>query len=228
MIREQYLKNKERFINIIKSIKRSGMDIEGLIHKLENSDFFFAPASTKYHNSYEGGLCEHSLNVFDNMMMLCLNSSLHIDEDSIKIVALLHDISKMNFYETTVINKKVYSDNGSKYDELGKYDWKSVKGYKVKEVENRFVFGSSEQTSDFIISYFVPMTVEEHSAILNITGGTGYNCSNLDVSPIYSTYPLAVLLHCADMMASYLPNEAMKKSEDKINQKPEIMDSENV
>lgn len=202
--------NKERFINILRSIKRSGADIEGLIEKLEKSDFFTAPASSKFHANYEGGLCQHSLNVFDNLMMLCLNLTSDkgkvkpFDEDTIKIVALLHDVSKMNFYETYVQNKKVYSANGSKYDEMGKYDWQAVKAYRVIDAEDRFLYGNHEQTADFIASYYIPLTVEEHVAILNHMGGKGVDSAQTDLTPIYNRYPLAILLHSADALATFI------------------------
>ena len=55
--------NKERFIELLRSTKREG--IEKLIDFLEKTDFFTAPASTRFHSSYEGGLLQHSLNVYD-------------------------------------------------------------------------------------------------------------------------------------------------------------------
>ena len=66
----QLQQNKKRYIELISSIEREGADIEKLLKKLENSDFFFAPASVKYHSAYEGGLCTHSLGVYDAYMKL--------------------------------------------------------------------------------------------------------------------------------------------------------------
>ena len=55
--------NKERFIEIFTSqIHRPGA--AELLEWLESTDFFEAPASTHYHGSYPGGLVEHSLNVY--------------------------------------------------------------------------------------------------------------------------------------------------------------------
>ena len=66
---KQIEENKNYFIALIKSIKRDDSDIDSLIDYLENkSDFFTAPASTVYHNNFEGGLCEHSLNVYKCFM----------------------------------------------------------------------------------------------------------------------------------------------------------------
>jgi len=55
--------NKERFLKLCESIKREGVD--ELLAFLERSDFYYAPASTKFHGAYKGGLLEHSLNVYD-------------------------------------------------------------------------------------------------------------------------------------------------------------------
>ena len=243
--KEMISKNKERFIEIVRSINRKNADIEGFIDKLNKSDFFYAPASTKYHNAYEGGLCEHSLEVYDNLKMISHslvkgNGDDMYDTDTIKIVGLFHDIYKMNFYEEYIRNEKVYSENGKKYDEMGKYDWKSVKAYKIREVDDRFIYGSNEQNADFIVSYFFPLSVEEHAAILNSSGGQNYNCSNLDVTPIYSKYPLVVLLHTADLLATYIPTRHKEEEEhieeEKIEcppehtsvEKPWVMDSEDM
>ena len=72
---EMIAKNKETFINILKPALeiRGNANIEGLFKKLESSDFFVAPASTRYHGAYKGGLVDHSLNVYYNMMSLAKN-----------------------------------------------------------------------------------------------------------------------------------------------------------
>ena len=53
---------KEEFLMLLRSVNREGMD--ELINFIEKSDFFKAPASTRFHGSNEGGLLEHSLNVY--------------------------------------------------------------------------------------------------------------------------------------------------------------------
>ena len=111
---EKIEQNKQEFISLLRTIKREGARIEELISKLENSDFFTAPASTKYHASYKGGLCQHCLNVYNNLMMLNESKNIGVDNDSIIIVSLLHDLSKMNFFEISYRNKKQYSDYGTK------------------------------------------------------------------------------------------------------------------
>lgn len=209
LLNEQIIDNKNKFIELIKMIDREGADIDLLIRQLEHSDFFIAPASTKYHGSYEGGLCEHCLNVYDNITKLNDTFNLNIPEVSLIIVSLFHDFSKMNLYTKQPRNVKVYckpeETKKNSYDELGFYRWESIMEYKVKDPDDRFIFSSHEQTSDFMINTFIPLTVEEHVAILNHHGGLSYD-SNKDlniVSQAYSKYPLAMILHFADCVDAY-------------------------
>ena len=97
---------KQRFLKLLRSTNREG--IEELIKFLENSDFFTAPASTKFHGDYEGGLLEHSLKVYDILCEKVKNPGieLNVSEDTLKIVALLHDICKVNFYKIDYRNAK--------------------------------------------------------------------------------------------------------------------------
>ena len=205
----QMEQNKERYIDLISSIEREGAKIDKLINKLKNSDFFYAPASIKYHEAYEGGLCTHSLNVYDAYMHLIEPmrdmpwvDPICFDDNSIKIVTLLHDISKMNHYDRTIKNSKVYSENGSKRDELGKYDWVSEPGWCTKE--NAFLYGSHEMTSEYIARQFIPLTLDESVAILHHMGGMHWDSAKDNISGVYGQYTLAVLLHLADMMATYV------------------------
>ena len=202
---EQIEMNKKAFLSLISSISREGMDTTKLINKLEKSDFFTAPASTKYHCAYEGGLCEHSLNVYNNLVKLCSRDKLDAecyDDDSLKIVALLHDISKMNIYEKTARNEKVYASDGDKYDSLGKYKWVTSMGYKTKE--EKFVFGSHEMTSEYIVRQFIPLTVTESVAILHHMGGMHYDSAQDNLGEVFNQYHLALMLHIADMVSTYV------------------------
>lgn len=202
----EIIDNKEEFEALIRSINRPQMNTEGLLKKLEDSDFFTAPASARYHAAYAGGLCKHSLNVYCNLKLLIENKykdgTCPFSEDSIKIVALLHDISKMNLYEKTSRNIKVYSEQGSKTDELGRYDWQAEVSYKKKEDSQQFIFGTHGENSQYILSYFIPLYVEEAAAIIN--HHSNYDNPNLNVTAIYNRYSLACLLHIADMLATYV------------------------
>lgn len=208
----EILENREEFLNLVSSIEREGADIEGLVRKLNNSDFFRAPASTKYHGGYEGGLCEHCLNVYYNLIDLVQMTNRSIlsnpldeccyDENSLKIVALLHDMSKMNFYEKTVSNKKIYSDNGSKKDEMGRYDWVSVPSFKTRD--KKFVYGNHEVNAEFIVRHYIPLTLDESAAIINHMGGMSYDAAQHSMTEVFNSYSLVTLLHIADIMATYI------------------------
>ena len=63
LTKEQLEQQREEFLTLCRNnIHRDGL--EDLLSWLQKSDFFTAPASTKYHGAYEGGLCEHSMDVY--------------------------------------------------------------------------------------------------------------------------------------------------------------------
>ena len=197
--------NAEEFCNILSEIDREGCDVEGLIAWLEDSDFFRAPASTKYHCSYPGGLCRHSLNVYTALCSLSerfLSDDKQYDKNSLIIVGLLHDLNKANFYEETVKNEKVYSKYGKKYDELGNFDWVSTKAYKVKEAKDRALLGTKGNISYTIASQFLALTKEEMMALMYQYSAVDKEPLN-DLSDILAKYNLSVLLHSADIIATY-------------------------
>ena len=225
---EQIEENKQAFLSLLTYIERPGAKIEELKQKLENSDFFYAPASGSYHNAVEGGLCDHCLNVYERLLDLIntvyppTNAILQNEEtgeetlttvntcpyskETLIIVALFHDMSKMNYYEKSIRNKKVYSlELGDKQDNLGRYYWESVPGYATKEHTDRFVFGTHGQTSEYMINCFIPLTLEEKVAIINHMGGFDNDSARgSNLSEIYNHYPLATLLHTADMLATFI------------------------
>jgi len=203
---EAIQQNKEEFLTLVNSITREGFKKEELISKLENSDFFVAPASTRFHGSYKGGLCDHCLNVYHNLVSLVEKKHLteEINPESIKIVALFHDFSKMNYYKIDYRNKKVYCQSGSKKDNGGNYDWVVEQSYATVPVEERFVFGSHEETSEFMTRTYIPLSYDESAAILNHHFGMGFDSTKADMSSIATRYPLMLLLHLADMLAAYI------------------------
>ena len=98
---------KERFLTVYKeTVTRAGSD--SLLDWLEHSDFFVAPASTKYHGCYEGGLLQHSLNVYDCLKMGIEAAGLQgvYSEETIAIVSLMHDLCKVNYYKKGSRNVK--------------------------------------------------------------------------------------------------------------------------
>lgn len=188
--------NIEQFENIVfDTIKREG--VEELIDYLHQSDFFVAPASTVYHGSYEGGLCKHSLNVYNCMIKECEHTfgpkwQDHIDPESVAIVSLFHDLCKVNSYEKYMRNVK--------NEDTGK--WEQVECYR-KNV--KFPLGHGEK-SMFIVMNYMYLEPTEALAIRWHMGAfdTGeYNNVN-ELSKAYEKSKLAFLLHMADMKATYL------------------------
>ena len=198
--------NKQEFINLINKIERESFKKDLFFSKMENSDFYYAPASTKYHNNFKGGLVDHCLNVYYRLINLVKLAGLEdrASDESCIIVALMHDLAKRNFYSISIRNKKKYSESGKRDDRdgNGRYDWVSVPGYIVADSSERFLYGNHEQTSEFMASQFIDLTVEESVAILHHMGGLSFDSTKEDYFSIYRRYPLALLLFEADMIAA--------------------------
>lgn len=181
---------KERFLGICgRDIKRDG--INELTCWILESDFFVAPASTRYHGAYEGGLAQHSLNVFD-----CLTKEVQLEckdeysPETIAIVSLFHDLCKVNFYKKGTRNVK----------EDGQWIQKEV-----FEVDEKFPCGHGEK-SIIILQRFMKLTAEEIFAIRAHMGGfdTSVKGGGRFVGDIFERSKLAVLLHVADLKATYI------------------------
>lgn len=182
---------KDEFIKIFEeNIQREGS--KSLLAWLEKSDFFTTPASSKYHLAHEGGLCEHSVNVYTRLLDMR-----DIDETT-AVVALLHDLCKVNYYKPEWKNKKVYSENGSKRDVGGSFDWETVPGYTI---EDSLPYGHGEK-SVYIISAFMKLTREEAMAIRWHMGTSDGNKG--DSAKAFKMYPLALMLHIADLQATFI------------------------
>ena len=180
---------KEEFINLLKSTKREG--IENLISFLEKTDFFTAPASTRFHGAYEGGLLEHSMKVYELLDKKIKQTYLdiNIDDATIKIVALLHDICKLNFYKVDYRNAK---------NELGV--WEKVPYYTI---EDTIPYGHGEK-SVMMISEYIKLTSEEKYSIRWHMGFTEPKEVYGTIGQAYKKYPLALLLFEADLEATYI------------------------
>ena len=189
---------KEEFIEIFKqNITRPGA--EALLDYLEHkSDFFTAPASARYHSAYEGGLCEHSVNVYHCLVDYLARPrvqelyGLEYTDESIAIVSLLHDLCKIGCYKQGTRNVK---------DANGK--WQSVPTYTF---DDPLPYGHGEK-SVYIANGFIRLSREEAMAIRWHMGFSGPE-DNRMVGQALSKYPLAFALSTADMEASYfLENE---------------------
>lgn len=194
--------NVKRFKKIVtENIERDG--IENLMEWLEHeTDFFTAPASTRYHGSYEGGLVEHSLNVYDRLVWEMENTvgagwqELYSPE-TVAIVALFHDLCKIDRY---VITEKWRKDENG--------DWEAYEAYEYNKEKAEMGHGAQ---SVFYLQKFIQLTEFEAQAIF-------WHMGAYDISP-YATLaacsetfkwnPLAFLTHRADMAATYVTeNEA--------------------
>ena len=207
LTQDQLNENKLRFLQLVEKLRCiEGAKIDLLLDYLNNSDFFTAPASTIYHCDYAGGLCLHSLNVYDSICSLVTAFGLEdrLDPTSLIIVSLFHDISKINHYEKYIKNEKIYSPEGKQYDNMGKYSWVSSEAFKVKDVKERFLAGDHGFNSFFILSKYIPLMDEEIIAIINHHCGMDTGNPLKDLSAILSKNPLAVLLHMADFISCYI------------------------
>lgn len=185
---------KAEYIALFKNnIKREGS--EALLDYLTNhSDFFSAPASGRRHSAFEGGLVVHSVNVYhrlkNNVVLEYGENYLDkISEESIAIMALLHDVCKVNTYTVDYRNQKVDGQ------------WIQVPYFAYN---NNLPYGHGEK-SVYIVSGYMRLTRDEAMAINWHMGGFDPRCqSTSDLSDAYSMFPNAVLLHVSDIEASYL------------------------
>lgn len=169
-------------------IKRRGAD--RLLEWLIGSDFFTAPASTRFHAAYEGGLVEHSLNVYKVFMKKHFVEG-EDDPESVAICTLLHDICKAGFYEVSYRNRKNEDSQ-----------WEKVPYYTIND---RFPYGHGEK-SVFLIERFMRLKNDEAVAIRWHMGGFDdtAKAGSFAIAHAYEQYPLAVKVHLSDLEATYL------------------------
>lgn len=191
---------KEEFLDIFyDNVDRDGAD--NLLEWLEKSDFFTAPASTRNHSNFEGGLCEHSVKAYKRYIKLLeseygKNWEKVISKESATIIALLHDVCKVNNYAVDYRNVKV----GDR--------WEKKPYYKT---EDTLPYGHGEK-SVYIISSFIKLTREEAMAInwhmgafdMRAQSG-GYILYNA-----FKRFPTALLFHIADLQTTYIDEEVIE------------------
>ena len=191
---------KEKFIEIFNNnIKREGAD--KLLEWLEKTDFFIAPASTRFHSNYSGGLCEHSVKVYNRYKKILeceYGDKLPevISEESIAIIALLHDVCKVNTYKTEYRNVKVEGV------------WTQQPYFTV---DDDLPYGHGEK-SVYMINGFIRLTREEAIAINWHMGGfdSRVKGGSYSLSDAYYRYPTAFLFSIADMESTYLDEKVIK------------------
>lgn len=206
-----------RFEELMGKVQREGKD--GLMEFIRKSDFYTAPTSTRFHLCTEGGLLQHSLNVYDALTasltktdngysyMVAGKEVAQTSEESVIIMALLHDICKTYFYVKDYKNQKTYDEEKVKaaenwqvkHDNNGDFIWETVEIYTI---DDKIPYGHGEK-SVMMIEQYMHLTGLERYAIR-------WHMGHADISPTqqyaineaYKKYPIAWALHNADMMAS--------------------------
>ena len=190
----EHEKRDNEFITTYRTfIKREGAD-KLLDYLMSRSDFFTAPASSKFHSDYEGGPLDHSLNVYHRLLRLTESEYGEgwrdvISPESVAIVGLLHDVCKVNMYKVSYRNVK---KDGA---------WEQQPFYTI---DDEIPYGHGEK-SVYIISGFMRLTRDEAMAINWHMGGFDDRVrgGSFTIGHAFEKYPLAVLAHTADFLATY-------------------------
>lgn len=190
------MNRKDDFIRLFTQyIKRPGAD--SLLAYLESSDFFTAPASTRFHGNYEGGLCEHSVNVWEELVrLLKAYPEIKVSGESAAIVSLLHDLCKIDCYKPELKSRKT---GRTKRD--GKPEWEDYIGYGFEE---GFCYGGHGSKSVYLVQRHISLNPEEAVAINCHMGPWDRSPGDYSLGNAYENYPLAWLLHVADESATYI------------------------
>ncbi len=181
--------SRERFVELYTTyIKRPGAD--SLLSWLDQGDFYTAPASTRFHGDHEGGLCEHSIHVWEELVrLLKAYPEVKVSAETAAIVTLLHDLCKIGCYKTELRNQKV---NGI---------WVQKPVYVFDE---DFNYGGHGSKSVFLIQNHMHLTETEAVAINCHMGSWDRSPSDYSLGGAYEQTPLAWLVHVADESATYI------------------------
>jgi len=192
---------EKQFIEIYNThIKRDGS--QKLLEYLKSTDFFTAPASARFHSAFPGGLCAHSVNVFNRAveefrMEYGENFTEKYSMESIAIATLLHDVCKINFYKEETRNVKEHGE------------WVAKRYYTI---DDSLPYGHGEK-SVYMISAFMKLTRNEAMAINWHMGGFDARVKGGDysLSAAFYEYPFALIVHLADVKATYLDEEDLNR-----------------
>lgn len=187
---EEIQANRERIISLLLSTERKGID--KLVAWLEQTDFFTAPASTKYHLHCRGGLARHSLNVYERLKAKTYSGLIDIKEDTVIITALLHDICKANFYKIQKRNKKIDGQ------------WQEVEEWGV---EDKLPIGHGDK-SCYIIQSCIRISPEEY-AMIRFHMGRESDGNNDPFSKAAAHFPAVCAIHTADMESAFIIESRM-------------------
>lgn len=194
---EDCLLNRQSFEELFyKHVMPNRYDAGSLLVWLDTcTDFYVAPCSTIFHLNTTGGLCLHSLKVYEIFDTLCSMYNPGFSAESRAVCALLHDLCKVNTYVTAVKSRKT-----GEYWPNGKPKWEDYVGY---EVSDKFPFGHGEKSVYRILQH-MPLTDEEAIAIRWHMGAydDGARVSLRTLGNATSVFPVTTLLQCADMIAT--------------------------
>jgi hypothetical protein len=188
---EQIEADKIKIIELLRSTERPGM--ERLIEWLDTkSDFFTAPASTKYHLHCKGGLARHSLNVYERLKAKVDGGLLTLKDDTVIITTLLHDVCKANFYSVQKRNRKIEGQ------------WVEVEEWGVDE---KLPIGHGEK-SCYIVQSFMRLSPEEF-AMIRFHMGRESESYNDYFSKAAAVFPGVAAIHTADLESAFIIESRM-------------------
>lgn len=204
--------NIEKFEKLLSTVRRDG--VEKLLHYIQkNTDFYKTPASTKFHLACAGGLLQHSLNVYECLIAKRESSVWKdvlkdIPDESLIIIALLHDLCKANFYTEGTKNQKTYDPEKvaaaeawqRKHDAQGDFIWETVKTY---QVDDQLPLGHGEK-SVMLIQCYIRLTMQEVMAIRWHMGFSEAKENWNMLGSAMEKYPIVLAIHEADLEASKL------------------------
>lgn len=212
----------KEFESLLLSTERPG--VENLITYIRASDFYTAPASTKYHGAFMGGLLHHSLEVYRCLVRKTSISNYNIwrdvlkeelkdkeGNDSIIICGLLHDLCKTHFYTTELKNQKNYDPSvvaaadrrQVKHDTNGDFIWETVPVYAV---DDKVPYGHGEK-SVMMIEKYINLTPMERYAIRWHMGFSEPKEHYNVLSAAIEKYPFILAVYEADMEAAYVTED---------------------
>lgn len=183
-------KNRSTIQELLLTINREG--IQSLVNYLNTTTFYVDPASSRYHNNFEGGLALHSLNVYSCLRDISANGRVDITEENKIITAICHDLCKIGTYKISKRNRKTFGQ------------WESYEIWESQVNKDNLPLGHCHTSID-IAERFIKLEPIEKVMIANHMGmvDVGYS-RRLEISEAYTIYPQAAALHIADMMATYL------------------------
>lgn len=189
---------KEEFVSLLRSTEREGID--RVISKLESMGFFTAPASSKNHLCVEGGLLEHSMNVYKmakiiREQLLAVQPELKIKEESVIIASLLHDVCKADIYKKGLKWRK---------DDQGR--WEQYEAYEIDYTN--FPMGHGEKSVMMLLMCGLRMEQDELLAIRWHMGAWNLAFQNFEdkscISAAADKCPLVTLIQAADNLAAHV------------------------